>query len=163
MNEGMSAGLERRRRRAPRGGAGVPNRLARLPYLIVLSGVGAGLVLCSFNYFRKGSVLIAGALLFGALLRLVLPESRLGMLAVRSRSIDCWTLVFLGEAVAFVALSVPPMHRTGMILSAAFGALVAVLFVVRGVWVLATRHRPRHAAGRPVGGTPGRFPGQPPV
>jgi len=160
MSEGMSAELGRRRRRAPRGGAGAPNWLARLPYLIVLSGVGIGLVLCFFNYFRKGSVLIAAALLIGALLRLVLPEAQLGMLAVRSRSIDCWTLVFIGEAVAFVALSIPPVHRTGMLLSAGFGVLVGVLFVVRGAWVLATRRRSRRAAGTAAAGG---LPGQPQV
>ncbi|MFI0353800.1 DUF3017 domain-containing protein [Actinomadura sp. 9N407] len=129
----MSTEVRRRRRRSPSGRGTAPHWLARLPYLIVLSGVAAGLVLCSFHYFRKGSVLIAAALLFGALARLLLPESQLGMLAVRSRSIDCWTLVFLGEAVAFVALSVPPMNRTGLGVAAAFGVLIGFVFVVRGV------------------------------
>jgi uncharacterized membrane protein YdjX (TVP38/TMEM64 family) len=109
--------------------------------------VAAGLVLCSFHYFRKGSVLIAAALLFGALARLLLPESQLGMLAVRSRSIDCWTLVFLGEAVAFVALSVPPMNRTGLGVAAAFGVLIAFVFVVRGLRFLFTKHGPGKRAG----------------
>ncbi|MFF5258767.1 DUF3017 domain-containing protein [Actinomadura viridis] len=129
----MSTELHRRRRKAPKGGAAGPHWLGQLPYLIVLSGVAAGLVLCSFHYFRKGSVLIAAALLFGALARLLLPESQLGMLAVRSRSIDCWTLVVLGEAVAFVALSVPPMNKTGLGVAAAFGVLIALVFLVRGV------------------------------
>jgi hypothetical protein len=114
--------------------------VARIPYMLVLSGVGAGLVLCSFNYFRKGSVLIAAALLFGALARLVLPESRLRMLAVRSRSFDSWTLVILGEAVAFVALSVPPVNRPGLLIAAGFGALIAVVFVARGIRFLLSRH-----------------------
>ena len=114
--------------------------LARVPYMRVLSGVGAGLVLCSFHYFRKGSVLIAAALLFGALARLVLPEARLRMLAIRSRSIDSWTLVILGEAVAFVALSIPPMNEPGLMIAAGFGVLIVVVFVVRGIRFLLSRH-----------------------
>ncbi|XVQ12156.1 DUF3017 domain-containing protein [Spirillospora sp. CA-255316] len=154
----MSTELRRRRRKAPtRRGTG-PHWLGRLPYLIVLGGVTAGLVLCFFHYFRKGSVLIAAALLFGALARLLLPEAQLGMLAVRSRSIDCWTLVFLGEAVAFVALSVPPMNKTGLVVAAAFGLLIAVVFVVRGVrFLMSGRGGPRGAPGRlPPGSSPGR-------
>ncbi|MEW2356853.1 DUF3017 domain-containing protein [Spirillospora sp. NPDC029432] len=145
----MSTEVRRRRRRPPARRGTAPHWLARLPYLIVLSGVAVGLVLCSFHYFRKGTVLIAAALLIGALARLVLPESQLGMLAVRSRSIDCWTLVFLGEAVAFVSLSVPPMNRAGLGVAAAFGVLIACLFVARGVrFLLAKRRRSvaRHGA-----------------
>lgn len=135
----MSTEVRRRRRRAPGHKGGAPHWLARLPYMIVLSGAAVGLLLCSFHYFRKGTVLIAAALLFGALARLLLPESQLGMLAVRSRSIDCWTLVFLGEAVAFVSLSVPPMNRTGLGVAAAFGVLIAFVFVVRGLRFLLGR------------------------
>ncbi|WP_395110037.1 DUF3017 domain-containing protein [Actinomadura sp. SCN-SB] len=137
------AGTEVRRRRRRRPGApgtSAQDWVARIPYMIVLTGVTAGLGLCSLHYFRKGSVLIAAALLFGALARLVLPESRLRMLAVRSRSFDCWTLVILGEAVAFVALSVPPMHRAGLMIAAGFGVLIAVVFVVRGIRFLLRRH-----------------------
>ncbi len=141
----MSTEVRRRRRRAPAQRGAAPHWLARLPYLIVLSGVAVGLLLCSFHYFRKGTVLIAAALLFGALARLLLPESQLGMLAIRSRSIDCWTLVILGEAVAFVSLSVPPMNRTGLGVAAAFGVLIAFVFVVRGARFLLAR-RGRSAA-----------------
>ncbi|GAA2451086.1 hypothetical protein GCM10010191_81420 [Actinomadura vinacea] len=153
----MSTELRRRRRRPPKGRGAGPHWLGQLPYLIVLCGVAAGLVLCFFHYFRKGSVLIAAALLFGALARLLLPEAQLGMLAVRSRSIDCWTLVFLGEAVAFVALSVPPMNKTGLAVAAAFGMLIAVVFVVRGArFLLANRGSPR---GGPGDAPPGVKPG----
>lgn len=140
-----------RRRRVPRGSGAAPQWLAQLPYLIVLSGVGAGLTLCAFNYFRKGSGLMAGALLIGALARLLLPESRLGPLAVRSRSIDCWTLVILGEMVAFVSLSVPPMHKTGLLLAGAFGVLILLVLLARGVKLIISGRR----AGPPGGVAPG--------
>ncbi|MEU8800475.1 DUF3017 domain-containing protein [Spirillospora sp. NPDC048819] len=137
----MSTQVHRRRRRAPRRRGAAPHWLAQLPYLIVLSGVGAGLTLCAFNYFRKGSGLMAAALLIGALARLLLPESQLGPLAVRSRSIDCWTLVILGEMVAFVSLSVPPMNKTGLVLAGAFGVLILLVLLVRGVKLLIAGRR----------------------
>ncbi|TDC89838.1 DUF3017 domain-containing protein [Actinomadura sp. 7K507] len=137
----MSTEVQRRRRRTPRRRGAAPHWLAQLPYLIVLSGVGAGLTLCAFNYFRKGSGLIAAALLIGALARLLLPESQLGPLAVRSRSIDCWTLVILGEMVAFVSLSIPPMHKTGLLLAGAFGVLILLVLLARGVKLLIGKRR----------------------
>ncbi|WP_433464588.1 DUF3017 domain-containing protein [Spirillospora sp. CA-128828] len=132
----MSTQVHRRRRKAPRRTGAAPHWLAQLPYLLVLSGVGAGLTLCAFNYFRKGSGLMAAALLIGALARLLLPESQLGPLAVRSRSVDCWTLVILGEMVAFVSLSVPPVNKTGLVLAGAFGVVIALTMLVRGVRLL---------------------------
>ncbi|MFC6885713.1 MULTISPECIES: DUF3017 domain-containing protein [Actinomadura] len=144
----MSTEVHRRRRRAPRGRGAAPHWLGRLPYLIVLGGVAAGLTLCAFDYFRKGSGLMAAALLFGALARLLLPESQLGPLAVRSRPVDCWTLVILGEAVAFVALSVPPMNKTGLVLAGAFGVLIALALLVRAARFLIAERR-ANAPGRP--------------
>ncbi len=145
----MSTQVHRRRRKAPRRRGAAPHWLARLPYLLVLSGVGAGLTLCAFNYFRKGSGLMAAALLIGALARLLLPESQLGPLAVRSRSVDCWTLVILGEMVAFVSLSVPPMNKTGLVLAGAFGVLIALTMLVRGVRLLIAGRSTRTGDGPP--------------
>ena len=154
----MSTQVRRRRRGAPRHGGAAPRRLAQLPYLIVLSGVGAGLTLCAFNYFRKGSGLIAAALLVGALARLLLPESQLGPLAVRSRSIDCWTLVILGEMVAFVSLSIPPMHKTGLVLAGAFGVLILLVLLARAVKLVIGRRRDGGAGARVVPGEAGHGP-----
>lgn len=139
--------VHRRRRRAPRGHGAAPHWLARLPYLLVLSGVAGGLTLCAFDYFRKGSGLMAAALLLGALARLLLPESQLGLLAVRSRSVDCWTLLILGETVAFVALSIDPSKdRTGLVLAGAFGVMIILALAVRGVrYLLAERRAARRA------------------
>ncbi|WP_242614409.1 DUF3017 domain-containing protein [Actinomadura roseirufa] len=137
----MSTEVHRRRRRAPRGRGAAPHWLGRLPYLLVLCGVAGGLALCALDYFRKGSGLMSAALLLGALARLLLPESQLGLLAVRSRPIDCWTLVILGEMVAFVALSIPPMNKTGLVLAGAFGVLIACAMAVRGLKLLRARRR----------------------
>jgi hypothetical protein len=153
----MSTELYRRRRRAPRTRGATSNWLGRLPYLLVLSGVAGGLALCSMAYFRKGSMLIAAALLFGALARLLLPESQLGLLAVRSRSLDCWTLVILGELVAFAALSIPPMNRAGLAVAVAFGVLVGLAGLVRGLRFLLFERR--GGRGNPDG--PGNVPVHP--
>ncbi|WP_165966220.1 DUF3017 domain-containing protein [Actinomadura sp. 7K534] len=156
----MSTQVHRRRRKAPRGRGAAPRWLAQLPYLIVLSGVGAGLTLCAFNYFRKGAGLMAAALLIGALARLLLPESQLGPLAVRSRSIDCWTLVILGEMVAFVSLSVPPMHKTGLILAGAFGVLILLVLLARTVRLLVGGRRAGPPGEHVVPGEGGHGPPQ---
>ncbi|MDL4776165.1 MULTISPECIES: DUF3017 domain-containing protein [Thermomonosporaceae] len=152
----MSTEVHRRRRRAPRGRGAAPHWLGQLPYLIVLSGVAGGLVLCALAYFRKGSGLMAAALLFGALARLLLPESQLGHLAVRSRPVDCWTLVILGEMVAFVALSVPPMNKTGLLLAGVFGVLIALALGVRAVrFLLAERRAGRSGPSEEPGSSAG--------
>ncbi len=150
----MSTQVHRRRRKAPRRRGAAPHWLAQLPYLLVLSRGRRRLTLAAFNYFRKGSGLICAALLIGALARLLLPESQLGPLAVRSRSVDCWTLVITGEMVAFVSLSVPPMNKTGLVLAGAFGVLIALTAVARGIRLL-IKGRRSAGAEPPGNGPPG--------
>ncbi|MEV5569263.1 DUF3017 domain-containing protein [Spirillospora sp. NPDC052269] len=102
----MSTQLHRRRR-TPRGGGVGPNWLGQLPYLIVLSGVAGGLVLCALHYFRKGSGLLAAAVLLAALARLVLPPSQVGMLETRKRWLDVTIMAGFAVAIAVTALVVP--------------------------------------------------------
>ncbi len=59
------------------------------------------------HHFQSGSVIIAAALLAGAVLRLVLSEREAGMLAVRGRGWDAFTLGSLGVLIAIAALIVP--------------------------------------------------------
>lgn len=49
-----------------------------------------------------GGYLMGSAFLTGALLRLVLPEDRAGGIAVRSRTLDVFTLVVLGGSLIVV-------------------------------------------------------------
>lgn len=91
------------------GGAGAGSRLARLlPYLLPVVGVLGGLAWLATHHFKRGSGLIAVSLLLGAVLRLLLPESRAGLLAVRSKALDVLALASLGVAIALVAYKVPP-------------------------------------------------------
>ena len=50
---------------------------------------------------------IAAALLFGALVRLVIPAQQAGMLAVRRRSVDVVILAVAGVALWILSTSIP--------------------------------------------------------
>jgi Protein of unknown function (DUF3017) len=60
------------------------------------------LVAYSRSEIRLAGYLMAAGLGFAALLRLVLPESRSGGLAVRSRLVDVATMVTLGLGLAVI-------------------------------------------------------------
>jgi hypothetical protein len=82
---------------------GVPRWLARLPYAFVLCGVAAGLAVVATNHFRRGSMLIAASVFIGALARLVLPESQVGLLAVRRKWLDVFLLTAAAVGITLVA------------------------------------------------------------
>lgn len=80
--------------------------------LTVLALFGLGIVIVSFDRWRKGLFVVAIALLCGGFLRLVLPARRAGVLVVRSRITDVVTLATLGAAVLLLAAVVPnPITR----------------------------------------------------
>jgi len=78
--------------------------LGELPLALVISGVGAGLVIIALHHFRWGNLLIADSLLAGALLRLVLPTRRAGLLAVRARITDVLSMSVMGAGLLVLAL-----------------------------------------------------------
>jgi hypothetical protein len=86
-----------------RGRSGVPRWLGRLPYAFVLCGVTAGLAVVATNHFRRGSMLIAASVFIGALARLLLPESQVGMLAVRRRWLDVLLMTTAAVGITLVA------------------------------------------------------------
>jgi Protein of unknown function (DUF3017) len=81
----------------------VPRWFGRLPYGLVLSGVAAGLAVVATNHFRRGSMLIAASVFIGALARLLLPESQVGMLAVRRRWLDVLLMTATAVGITLVA------------------------------------------------------------
>jgi Protein of unknown function (DUF3017) len=93
-----SRGVDRTRARPA-----VPRWLVRLPYAFVLCGVAAGLAVVATNHFRRGSMLIAAAVFIGALARLMLPESQVGMLAVRRRWLDVLLMTAAAVGITLVA------------------------------------------------------------
>jgi hypothetical protein len=81
-----------------------------LPYLLVLSCAVAGLAwiwVGGAHAAKGGTLALAGAMFVGALARLVLPESRIGMLASRKRFIDVVTMAALGAGLLAAGLLLP--------------------------------------------------------
>jgi hypothetical protein len=79
------------------------------PFLLVCAGVAAGLaVVVGLDRFRRGTLVVAAAVLLGAWLRALLPSDRVGLLRVRGRMVDVATLLVLGIGLSVVALVVPP-------------------------------------------------------
>jgi hypothetical protein len=78
--------------------------LGEIPLALIICGVGSGLVVIALHHFRWGNLLIAGSLLAGALLRLVLPTRRAGLLAVRARFTDVVTMSVMGAGLMVLAL-----------------------------------------------------------
>ena len=77
----------------------------QLPLLAAILVVGVGLVLVTFGRWREGLVVIGLALIGAAALRLLLPLRRVGLLAVRSRSVDVLLLAGTGLALTVLTLT----------------------------------------------------------
>jgi hypothetical protein len=80
--------------------------ITQLPYLVVLAGVVAGLatIRSGEQAVRGGTLVIAGALLAGSLIRLILPAGRAGMLGSRRRLADVAALGVLGIGLLIAGL-----------------------------------------------------------
>ena len=79
----------------------------QLPLLAVLVVVSAGLLLVTFEHWRRGLIVMGVALVGAALLRLFLPERRVGFLAVRSRPVDVVLMAVAGLALIAVSAAIP--------------------------------------------------------
>jgi len=88
---------------------GWPSALTRQwPLLIVLACLAAGVVLIALGYWRRGSMVIGGAIGLAGLLRLLLSDDSAGLLVVRARLWDAGVTGLAGLAVIVLALLVPP-------------------------------------------------------
>jgi len=99
---GSGAGAAARRDR--------PGTVGWLAYLLVLGLVAADLawLWAGGAHAAEGSTLaLAGAMFVAALARLVLPESRAGLLASRKRVTDVVTMAALGTGLLAVVLLSP--------------------------------------------------------
>ena len=84
-----------------------PSTIGGAFYLIVLAITAIGIGIVTTGAWRVGVRWIAGALLFAALVRVVLPARDAGMLAVRRRWWDCVLLAGVGVALLFLAATIP--------------------------------------------------------
>jgi hypothetical protein len=84
-----------------------PSTIGGMFYLLVMVVVSAALALVVLDEWRSGIRLMGGALIFGAVVRLVLRSRDAGMLAVRHKVLDALVLILLGGALIFLAGSIP--------------------------------------------------------
>jgi Protein of unknown function (DUF3017) len=86
-----------------------PSKLAWLPYLIVLAGTAAGMLVAwhGSKYVGRGACLIGASLLAAALARLILPARYVGLLATRRKASDVLGFAVFGAAVLAVAIALP--------------------------------------------------------
>jgi hypothetical protein len=82
-----------------------PAAIRQWPLLSVLGATLAGL-LATLGSFRIGLLIVGGALLAGAVMRVWLPA--VGMLAVRSRLTDVLTYGILGTTIVVLTLMAQP-------------------------------------------------------
>lgn len=89
-----------------------PRRLAwfsltQWPISIVLIGIGVALVLIGTDHFRRGSIILSASVMLAMFLRLLLPTSDVGMLAVRSRRTDVIVLAAMAVGMSVFTFWVP--------------------------------------------------------
>jgi hypothetical protein len=80
-----------------------------LPLMVVTIVIVAALVLVLADRWRRGSFVLGIATVLAAGFRLCLPESRVGLLAVRSRGFDVSALALVGGAIIFLSASIDPL------------------------------------------------------
>jgi Protein of unknown function (DUF3017) len=80
-------------------------RIARaLPIAAVLLVVAVALVLIATAHWRRGTAALAGAMFLGGVLRLLVPDRFIGVLAVRGKPFDVW--FYFGSAFLLGALTI---------------------------------------------------------
>jgi len=88
---------------------GWPRALYRQwPLLVVLICFAVGVALIVTDHWRRGSMVIGGATGLAALMRLVLPERVVGLLALRGRYVDAAVTGLAGLAIIVLSLVVAP-------------------------------------------------------
>jgi hypothetical protein len=82
---------------------------AQWPILLVVLIFATAFVLAGANFWRRGSLLIGIGVGVAAVLRLLLPEERAGLLVVRSKGIDFMTTATVGIAMVYIAWTIDPL------------------------------------------------------
>lgn len=77
------------------------------PLASVLAGVTVGLAVVFLSHWRAGSTLVGLSITLGGLLRLM-PQQRVGLLAVRNRALDSIVLLGVGIGITILAWWIPP-------------------------------------------------------
>lgn len=75
-----------------------------IPITIVLAIVAGGLVLIALAHWRRGTVALGVAMLLAGLLRLLLSDRVIGVLAVRGKVFDVGFYALTGVAMMVLAI-----------------------------------------------------------
>ena len=79
------------------------------PILTVAAIFAVALLLVAAGFWRRGTFLIGAGVGVAAALRLTLPESRAGLLVVRTKSLDFATMTTLSLVRLYVAWTIDPL------------------------------------------------------
>lgn len=82
---------------------------AQWPILLVGLIFVTAFALVGANFWRRGALLIGIAVGVAAVLRLVLPDDRAGLLMVRSKGIDFMTTATVAAAMVYIAWTIDPL------------------------------------------------------
>jgi predicted ABC-type sugar transport system permease subunit len=83
--------------------------LVQIPFLAVIALVVVAAVFVIFDRWRRGAFVFGSAALLAALLRALLPSSRVGLLEVRGRFADVVAMTVAGVAILWLATSIDPL------------------------------------------------------
>lgn len=84
-----------------------PKTIGGVLYFVVVAATAAGLAVVAFGPWRRGVMVIGGALLLAALARAVLGEYDAGMLRVRRQWFDVLMLTATGVLLIALAATIP--------------------------------------------------------
>jgi hypothetical protein len=88
-----------------------PRTLGGMVYLVVLGVTVLGIGVVVLDRWRTGLTLVGGALVCGALARIVIRDDDAGMLGIRRKSVDVATLLLLGSGLVVLAAVIPDQPR----------------------------------------------------
>ncbi|WP_280758859.1 DUF3017 domain-containing protein [Prescottella agglutinans] len=77
--------------------------------LAVLLVVAVAFVLVLADRWRRGALVLGGAMLLAAVLRAVVSPDRVGLLAVRGKGFDVASMTVVGVAIIALAASIDPL------------------------------------------------------
>jgi Protein of unknown function (DUF3017) len=82
---------------------------AQWPILLVGLIFATAFALVGGNFWRRGSLLIGVGVGVAAVLRLVLPDERAGLLVVRGKAVDFLTTATVTAAMVYIASTIDPL------------------------------------------------------
>lgn len=83
-----------------------PRIRTHLPFGVVCLVAVVGFLRIGLQHWREGAALLGVALLIAAVLRVVVPEERIGLLGLRSRAVDIVLYTVLGAVIGYVAMTI---------------------------------------------------------